>query len=83
MGKGLRQLSRNPGQLQPLRIAQWFALVAALSACTVSPPPTATFCDLARPLRLLSAEIEGLSTETLRQIDRHNSIGEQRCGWRA
>lgn len=66
-----------------MRAVIGLALVAALSACTVSPPPTATFCDLARPLRLLSAEIEGLSTESLRQIDRHNSIGEQRCGWRA
>lgn len=77
MGKGLI------GQKGDRRVLATSVLFCLLTACTVSPPPTATFCDLARPLRLLSAEIEGLSTESLRQIDRHNSIGEQRCGWRA
>jgi hypothetical protein len=39
------------------------------------------FCKLARPLRFYTAEIDMLSAESNRQIDYHNSLGEELCGW--
>lgn len=41
-----------------------------------------TFCEGAQPLRPAQGETAKLSDQLVDQIDQHNTLGSEACGWK-
>lgn len=51
----------------------------ALSACQTA---KGTFCDIAKPIRLVPEQVDQLTDTQVAELLGHNTRGQRLCGWR-
>jgi len=85
MGKELKKINKMKKQLKQLKMlklgtkhALLIILILLSSAC-VRTVATDNFCLWISPISLLDKEIDSLSEDTLRQIDRINNEFDKQC----
>ena len=57
-------------------------VLAALLATAACQTAGGSFCDLAKPIRMTPAQVDGLTDAQVAEYLGHNLRGQRECGWR-